>query len=95
MADKDDAASDSPSTENPAEDAPVTLPGRVSKPSRSKTRQLTAEEALAIYRMRPQMKSPGRLRRGAMLHCKVERPPPSCGRLAAPAASGASATYVT
>lgn len=38
-------------------------------------RALTAEKAIAIYRLRPEMKTPGRLRRGAMAHCKVQNPP--------------------
>ncbi|KAJ1485264.1 hypothetical protein T484DRAFT_1892829 [Baffinella frigidus] len=37
-------------------------------------RALTAEKAIAIYRLRPEMKTPGRLRRGAMAHCKIVAP---------------------
>jgi hypothetical protein len=44
------------------------------KAASSKCRQLTADEALEIYRLRPSMKSPGKLRRGAMLHCKAVAP---------------------
>jgi len=71
MSDKEEAAEDV-SAESPDQgEAPPQAGGPEKKASRSKPRQLTAEEAIAIYRMRPQMKSPGRLRRGAMIHCKV------------------------
>ena len=38
--------------------------------SRHNPRQLTAARALEIFKLRPQLKSPGPLRRGAMMHCK-------------------------
>ena len=42
--------------------------------SRHNPRQLTAARALEIFKMRPQLKTPGPLRRGAMMHCKAIAP---------------------
>mmetsp|Transcript_27092 Transcript_27092/g.61810 ORF Transcript_27092/g.61810 Transcript_27092/m.61810 type:complete len:351 (-) Transcript_27092:10-1062(-) len=65
----------------PAASSPEAVAGAAARPqprqvkaASSKCRQLTADEALEIYRLRPNMKSPGKLRRGAMLHCKAVAP---------------------
>eukprot|EP00960_Hanusia_phi_P050171 760045-Hanusia_phi.AAC.2 len=44
------------------------------KPASSKRQQLTAEEAVEIYKMRPIAGKGGNLRRGSMLHCKAVAP---------------------
>ncbi|EKX31636.1 hypothetical protein GUITHDRAFT_122181 [Guillardia theta CCMP2712] len=44
------------------------------KPASSKRQQLTAEEAVEIYKLRPIACKGGNLRRGSMLHCKAVAP---------------------
>jgi len=41
---------------------------------RQHKRQLTAARALEIFMLRPQLKSPGQLWRGAMIHCRAVAP---------------------
>jgi hypothetical protein len=44
------------------------------KPASSKKQQLTAEDAVEIFKRRPKVKYGGSLRRGSMLHCKTIAP---------------------
>jgi len=44
------------------------------KPAGSKKQQLTAEDAVEIFKRRPKIKFGGSLRRGSMLHCKTIAP---------------------
>lgn len=55
MSDKEEAAADDVSAEGSPDAEGAAEAGVKKTASRSKPRQLTAEEAIAIYRMRPQV----------------------------------------